>query len=58
MYLGQANTSSPGLVTLVLEAWGKDYTGEQVVLYVCQKANCTSDEVKEAIKIASEAWIK
>jgi len=50
MYLGQANTGSPDLIPLVLEAWNQGYSGERVVLYICHKTGCTIGEAKDAIE--------
>jgi hypothetical protein len=49
MNLNQANSSSPDLNVLVLEAWGAGLTGEQVIEYLINQSNCSEEEATAAV---------
>lgn len=50
MNLDQANTCSPDLIPLVLEAWSLGLTGDQVIYYVVRESGCMWNEAKAAVE--------
>jgi hypothetical protein len=49
MNLNQANSGSPDLNVLVLEAWGAGLTGDQVINYLINQSNCSDEDAIAAV---------
>lgn len=54
MNLKQANSDSPDLNVLVLEAWGAGLTGEQVINYLINQSNCNAEDALAAVNFMHE----